>query len=640
MRGKYALICIMMLVLVPFLAVSCNAQTYVEDYSPVFYFEGEEACYPVSASYHLQNSYFYDSDGQLISSSPTASSISTYSDSSVYDFYYLDNTLGTINDDKIINNYQSNENSLGYTVYYREYYDYGSSSTVIQYWMFYAFNKGHLNQHEGDWEMVEVVVPDSGDKWVAYSQHYSGQRATWDLVETEGNHIKVYVARGSHANFLRSYSGKLGVANDYVGSNGKILQPGDYTLMNAEDEDWLDFAGRWGELGGDVVESTAKSVLGQAGPRGPKYRLDGEMWGDPVGWGSGLMLADSNMFLLEWFIYNIVTIFIVISVLLFALTAFLIFRRHKKYGLGPRFVSILYIDGFNIKSIGNIICIVGIILIILGLIYPWYHISYDTSALDVSEEFQTSGMTELMKIDGIGGVQVIIPGQNGFSPLGTVSIPFSFMLGVSLIFLIFTTIGIAHSKKLGGKYIWRGSRFLVPVILILIAIMALAMVIPSDVVDSGDASGSITNILSSVSRSPLGNQQTFNIDVGDGVYASLGMSWGLGSGGWYLLIGAILLILAGVLEKIANTQFFATKVPLPGQTPTIASGMEPPTPAQRPHVRQAPVTPLPVQRPAKTPPPTKASKKGKPKVTFCDECGAKLEENATFCVKCGKKFAK
>jgi len=385
----------------------------------------------------------------------------------------------------------------------------------------------------------------------------------------------------------------------------------------------LNFAGRWGELGGNIIESTAKSVLGQAGPRGPKFRLDGQMWDDPIGWGSSLLEVNDSIFLLEWFIYNFIMIFVVITIILLGISIFLIYRRHKKYGLGPRIISIFYIDGINIKSIGNIVCIVAIILIILGLIYPWYQISYDTSALEISEEFKTAGMTELMKIDGIGGIQIVIPGQNGFSPLGTLSIPFSIIFGVSLIFLFVVTIGIAHSKKLGSKYIYRGIRFLIPVILILIAIMAIGAIIPSDIAGNNEASESITNILKSVSDSPFGNEQTFNIDIRDGLTAPLKTNWGLGTGAWLLLIGGIVMIIAGIFEKVAKTQFFETKIPLKGQMP---KGMQIPIPQQ-------------TQPSAKKPKNSKKGK-GKKKAIFCTECGEQLEENATFCVKCGKKVDK
>jgi hypothetical protein len=228
-----------------------------------------------------------------------------------------------------------------------------------------------------------------------------------------------------------------------------------------------------------------------------------------------------------------------------------------------------------------------------------------------------------MKIDGIGGIQIVIPGQNGFSPLGTISIPFSIIFGISLIFLFVASIGIVHSKKLGSKYIYRGIRFLIPVILILIAIMVLGAIIPSDIAGNNEASESVSNILKSVSNSPFGNEQTFNIDVGDGLYAPLKTNWGLGTGSWLLLIGGITMIIAGIFEKIAKTQFFEIRVPLKGQLPT---GMQIPLPQQAKESFKK----------SKTPKKEKGRKKG----TFCTECGEQLEENATFCIKCGKKVDK
>ena len=101
------------------------------------------------------------------------------------------------------------------------------------------------------------------------------------------------------------------------------------------------------------------------------------------------------------------------------------------------------------------------------------------------------------------------------------------------------------------------------------------------------------------------------------------MSWGLGSGAWFLLIGGIVIIIAGILEKMANTQFFATKVTIPGKE---ANAVE--TPKQTSQ-SQTPITEK-----------KKKQKKGKRKENFCSQCGSKLEEGATFCINCGKNLGK
>jgi len=620
---------VFILFFVPFLGVTCNAasgdDTLAEKYAPILYFEKEEACYPVDASYHIDNSYLYEiGETETISTNPTASLLSTYS-GYYYKYYYLDNQKGTVNNDYIINDYKN----AGYTqtVYYKVHSN--SGTTIIQYWMFYAFNKGDLNQHEGDWEMVQVVIPGSGTKWVAYSQHHSGQWATWDQVEKDGDHIKVYVARGSHANYLRSYSGKLGIASDIVGDNGKILKSDDYTLADLDDQDWIDFAGLWGEAGeGGVEEAVSSSVLGCAGPPGPKYREEGKIWDDPVGWGKSLPQANDQMFLAEWFLYNFVTIFIVLTLISLAIMGLFIYRRHKKYGLGPRIVSIFYIDGFNLKSIGNILCIVGIIIAIFGLVNPWYDVSYQFSGTGV-KSLETKDWQNLMKIDGLEGIQLTVPGESGPTPVGTLLLPFSLLLGIGLVFLIIASIGIVKSKKLGTKYIWRGIRLFLPILLILVFIMALGSLIPSDIAGEDLQGAEVNDIFSSISSSPIGNQKSFDFIYTEADVtktATLDMKWGLGLGGWLLLSAAIILILSGVIEILAKAQFFQPKTPV----------AKPPKEKQKKSKKKTKTQPEPQQPVAPPLEPTSPQKDSK--VSFCPECGTKLEENAEFCPECGTKL--
>jgi hypothetical protein len=101
-----------------------------------------------------------------------------------------------------------------------------------------------------------------------------------------------------------------------------------------------------------------------------------------------------------------------------------------------------------------------------------------------------------------------------------------------------------------------------------------------------------------------------------------------------LLIAAIIMFISGILEIMAKTQFFATKVPLSGGAPPKIPAQQPPIPPQQPPVQQPP----PPSKPSA--PKKQAPLKSKPKAMFCDDCGTKLVENSTFCIKCGKKLGK
>jgi len=582
----------MILLLIPFflLNITCLAQINAEDYAPILYFEGEETCYPVEAEYHITNSNLETIDIQG------------------NEVIYYNNYHGTIKDNGVINHYNSQSRDV--KVYYRYYPD-DTNPTAIQYWIFYAFNKGDLNQHEGDWEMVQIVFNNGKPSSVGYSQHHSGQGATWDQVERDGNHIIVYVARGSHANYLRSYSGKVGIASDIVGDNGRIIRLGIGELEELDDQDWLDFDGLWGEING--AEDVA---LGQAGPQGPKYREGGNMWNDPISWGQNLLPASEIMFILEWFFYNLVTIYIIIIAAIIASMMFFIYRRHKKYGLGPRIVSLFYINGINLHSIGNILCIVGIVIAFIGLFGPWYHISYNVTG-ETAGTLQTEGVIELIKLDGINGLQVIRPGTTGPVPMTTIDIPFSMFIAVGLVFLIIATIGIPLSIKLGKKYVFRGIRLIIPFIIFLVMIMALGNISAPETSESIDTTY-VDEILGPIAQSPLGGETSTILptDKGDVI---IDITWGFLIGIWLLLIAGIILIISGIFEIISNSTFYKTKTPFPGQPLPIPAPMAPQVTQQQPQPERIPET-------------------SKPKTNFCPECGKKIEPNAVFCLECGTKI--
>jgi hypothetical protein len=442
--------------------------------------------------------------------------------------------------------------TLGYKVYAHV----DTTSNVIQYWFFYAFNGGDLNRHEGDWEMIQVVFSGEQPTQVMFSQHYAGQTATWNQVEKQGDHVKVYVARGSHANYIKPYSGKIGLASDTVGDNGKVLQPTDYTIEVLANQPWLTFAGRWGWAGANQSAADEAAILGEAGPNGPQFRENGNMY-KPLVWAGGLQPANDYLFILEWFVYNFVILFFLVTLLSLLLLGFFIYRRHKKHGLGPRKLSLFYIDGVNAKSIGNILCIVAIIVAIIGLFLPWYTVAANVSI----PSYQETGMFNAVSIDGINGIQIRLPDRSGPVPLGTFALPFYLILGIGLVFLVLATIGISQSKKLGKKYILRGIRLLVPFILIFIFIMAIGSLIPQFAPVNMKDNTDVFSAMNKVSAAPFNGQYTVQLSGVDG--GSVHLQWGFGIGIYLLMFAGILLIMAGLIEITAHAKFFEEKETFP-----------------------------------------------------------------------------
>jgi hypothetical protein len=161
----------------------------------------------------------------------------------------------------------------------------------LQYWLFYPFNHWN-NNHEGDWEMIQLVFPASTPEEalgakpleVGYSQHEGAERARWGDSKLElvgGTHPVVYPAAGSHANFFGSelYIGRSaseGVGcDDTTGPSRQIrpvvrLIPTDPAAAK-EAFPWIAFEGRWGERRPAFLN----------GPTGPNLK---EQWTEPITW--------------------------------------------------------------------------------------------------------------------------------------------------------------------------------------------------------------------------------------------------------------------------------------------------------------------------------------------------------------------
>lgn len=116
---------------------------------------------------------------------------------------------------------------------------------VIQYWLFYSFNKAGygLGDHEADWEYVRV---NHDARTMAMSQHDGDDVVQWESVPP-----KIYVALGSHA--MYSSPGRkwryCGFGNDVRG-NGIEWTP--TTIVDLKDDEphpVLLHKGDWGQRG-------------------------------------------------------------------------------------------------------------------------------------------------------------------------------------------------------------------------------------------------------------------------------------------------------------------------------------------------------------------------------------------------------
>jgi hypothetical protein len=154
----------------------------------------------------------------------------------------------------------------------------------LQYWLYYPEqdqDRGivRTGRHEGDWELVQVGLDASGrPREVVYAQHRGGERCDWAEVEQRDGHPTVYVARGSHASYLRAGTRDRmwPDPNDEADGGGETMRPRLVRVSEAAPL-WMRWPGRWGGA------SRRWWVPGeQDSPRGPAFQPD--RWSDPTAW--------------------------------------------------------------------------------------------------------------------------------------------------------------------------------------------------------------------------------------------------------------------------------------------------------------------------------------------------------------------
>ena len=515
-------------------------------YMPILILAEGEQFFPTSVSYHIDNSVLkkkVDGSDLLIDSSPTIHSIAQYKDET----YYLDNTLGGY--EEIASDYNQKKESFGYILYARVTKH--QQNYVVQYWLFYAFNPGQVNRHEGDWEMAQIVLDLAENPLYAmYSQHFSGERASWSDVEKDGSHPKVYVALGSHANYFRPYQGKLGLENDVLGT-AFTLEPTELTMVllgepgegnHPASQDWLDYGGRWGEW-----KELADIARGGAGPRTPGFGENAERWYNPVAWGLGTFAVNQNWFYISWLVFHFVYIFTPIVASLGLWKVWRIYRRKKngRLNIGKILRSR--------ASIGIVLAIAGIVLYVFAMILPWYLVRANIQ----TQTLQTVGEADLILIDGINGLRInTLKADQGFAQLFGIGVPFAIVLLASVVLSALDIIGVEKARGLSRKYLIGGITSLIPLILIVVFVIMLSTLLP---VFAGAMGGEavpseIKTIAEQMSSSPMRGRYSSVLDT----YGSVYLSWGLGIGSYFFIASAVLKLAAGVI--LLKT---ATELPQP-----------------------------------------------------------------------------
>jgi len=519
-----------------------NEDAWVNLYAPTLIFKSGENFYPVDVSYHIDNSVLKRWVDPLTKSTvdpnPTIASIGTgYTDQ-----YFLDNALG--NYSEILADYTANRMTLGYT-YYAHVFDQGDTISV-QYWFFYAYNDHSVNQHEGDWEVIEVLLNASASYApyaCVYSQHYQGAVAAWaDVEKTDTTHPTVYVAKGSHANYFRPYEGKLGLASDEVGNDGFQLTYDhiDLTITHVGEiaagthlpaDDWLDFQGRWGDW-----FNYLDGFTGFAGPYGPGWAENEDKFENPQTWETSAFPVGSTWFAACWFMYYLLWIVVgIFSIIIIVKLAKAIKTRSSKEDPGL---------GTVLGGRGGFAVFLGLIatgLSVAAIFIPWYIVYSDIQTVVISAE------GNILLIDGLHGLQMnFLVTDAGMSPVFGIGIPFYIFLAMGAISGIVGIFGVKKAKSLGTSYILSGIFFFIMVIILILLMSQIGALV-------GYIEGAFgiplpteaTDIMNAIAAAPVfGDYSTIIPGLG-----TVDFTWGFEMGAFLLMGSAGLRIFGGAILR-------------------------------------------------------------------------------------------
>ena len=275
--------------------------TLLSTYAPTFQYTPDAhytEFYPQPVSIFLNYSDIYTFSSSIETNGPfSEEQISVYGPNYFLEFEE-EELYGSDQDNIYKRVYDQLQPEYGNTVYMRAttstYND--ESYIVLQYWHHYLYNF-FWNQHEGDWEMVEIILETSTQNplYAAYSQHSDsfyrngGEIKSWDEVLKEDTHPIVYVALGSHASYFEANNilllGWVDILSDFTSTLGRTISHEDFnhTIILRDDanpttQKWLLYEGRWGH-----VSTNDTDFFGNNGPTGPTQKE--EKWNHPAEWG-------------------------------------------------------------------------------------------------------------------------------------------------------------------------------------------------------------------------------------------------------------------------------------------------------------------------------------------------------------------
>lgn len=257
--------------------VKTDDQALADYFAPILFQASSEVYYPVTIQYTLDNSELV-ANYEISIKSPKLTDLLTHPTGSLN----LAGTKPSETQEHWVNDLERDS-----IIYARITHD--GDITAIQYWFHYYYSswgltkgcdqprvclpwEGGGNNHEGDWEMIQIMLQQGDPRQAVFAQHNTRSKRLWEHVEKQGERPVAYVSWGSHASYFKNayYYHLFFAENTSVNAS----PPAEIEMLTSDSQPpWLEFRGNWG------IDS------GSGGnPRWLNSNSERPQWNDPFAW--------------------------------------------------------------------------------------------------------------------------------------------------------------------------------------------------------------------------------------------------------------------------------------------------------------------------------------------------------------------